>query len=1265
MEADVLEFLKPSSSHGGSPRAPRIDVAAAQRWPGAADFLTRAAASNPQSTSTSPVPSSMRSAGERPSRPRSKSLAVGFINTAPEIIGEGGDEAEEPPIDISRRRVARARAAKEGRKVEERDLGRATTVSHRHERSEYAKRAHTSWAQMSPSFQQRFSRPKSPPPAQPPPSRDQSEPDIEDEPNKNTFRRGSGPSGAGEQSALNPNRDHPDPHAGQRKRSQTGPSEMAPDSNDSSAFRLPELEKVASEDSVLEMNDELSRYLAAEPTDPDSFSARVQHQMNSDEGKALHEGAAHTSASPEADPAAPISSSSAFDVGSPHSISSNSNASARAPHDQGGYSTKDPYQTNPFVDPSADKRHSHSSSGGHLTFPSSHNSPTDTAPSRSLRDLDRSPFTSPPPTNRNLLPGSPQPPPHPASPGVFSPEARTPTQQDFDGGVKSPPIGLKPSAFPQHPMKSPLAVDIPKQPARSPGPDIAPWSTTSSHRDNLAAAGDAAFDDFAERVTHMRGIFRLTAEIEKPMFQYTPLQWIRAAQWWFLKGRAGLEILIRNRPRSADGSYQPGEQKLAQAHVDLAKAWWILAEMTNEHPGVKNFGNVPSQADAATKAGDEEMAQFWEAQEAAMGSLKGLLISVQRNQVMPPESSLIQGQDQNIWVKYPTFALDAQTVLAGKARGLVMDESKRQISPRAVMPLSDTKDDFCYGRMFVTVSVTTDEEDGDSVALPCVLSIMRPRNDWQVKVGICSQSELLTVSIQGDPKKGCTWDDVKWKSNGRGLTVRLPRGFTLSLDLNEKDYKQLWGICEYTRTVEASLQPRENEALLHEVTLKDLQYRDPENPALFGNERLKRSRVRVFEKTVTLNEGTGQRKFHRGYRLLLITSPKSKTLSSVSHEFTGQRPLVFEFKGDPADENTPLMVLRLKEGKKKTCSAYLTFHEGKERVQLFQFLNGLMVGQDEMCWAQLPLTGYRVEQLGMKDVWQQGHDIVKKLRWQDVKVMNADPEDAESELPDVMLSENLRVVCRHSCGSVTDRMNFGPSEMLVRLDNSGGPELHMLRLPQEDATAAVDAKRAEAHLPDAVSDLLRTVKTSPSVRTYSFPSLKELHQFQTAVTGFRVQFDGIASSFAISRRRMVVPIYKRWEASQVRVQLVIQENVCQLLAFFEDFSHADSMNFQLKSMDVFEKVELKGSKGEKGRFGLKLVDAKFALPREKRKDEEGLKDDYDVMRRRFACLDMPDYPGEHDDITLGFENEADRDRFAENLPAATQLSRLISFKRKI
>jgi len=155
----------------------------------------------------------------------------------------------------------------------------------------------------------------------------------------------------------------------------------------------------------------------------------------------------------------------------------------------------------------------------------------------------------------------------------------------------------------------------------------------------------------------------------------------------------------------------------------------------------------------------------------------------------------------------------------------------------------------------------------------------------------------------------------------------------------------------------------------------------------------------------------------------------------------------------------------------------------------------------------------------------------------------------------------------------------------------------------------------------------------------SFPTQKDLHAFQAAFTGFSVIFDGLAAAFAISRRRMVVPIHKKWEAGLTRVQVVKQGSIIQLLAFFPDFQHGQCMNFQLKGTDVYEMVS------RSGKAGIKFVDAKFPLPRMPN-GSDGLSDDMG-----FICLDLPDLPGEHDDISLLFENEAERDRLCQCLPA--------------
>lgn len=174
----------------------------------------------------------------------------------------------------------------------------------------------------------------------------------------------------------------------------------------------------------------------------------------------------------------------------------------------------------------------------------------------------------------------------------------------------------------------------------------------------------------------------------------------------------------------------------------------------------------------------------------------------------------------------------------------------------------------------------------------------------------------------------------------------------------------------------------------------------------------------------------------------------------------------------------------------------------------------------------------------------------------------------------------------------------------------------------------MDVKRCEKGTAEALTAVMRDAVSTTTIRTLKFHNLTDLFAFQTAITGFTIRYDGVANTLNIARRRMVVPIYKKWEAQTVRLQIVQRENTFQLVAFFDGFSHAEAMNFQIKSMDVFEKIDKKSDSG------LRLVDAKFSLPGGKGEGREGK----NVIKSRFVCLDMPEYAGEHDDITVFFSS---------------------------
>ncbi|KAK5091293.1 hypothetical protein LTR05_001475 [Lithohypha guttulata] len=113
-----------ASPRRGPPKTiPRIDVSNSMRFPNAKDvnpdalvesgglgFGTARSTSllKPEYQTRSQSASSLVS-GKR--KDRSRKLSVGFVATPPDIIGEGGDEAQAPPVEISRAKQARARSA--------------------------------------------------------------------------------------------------------------------------------------------------------------------------------------------------------------------------------------------------------------------------------------------------------------------------------------------------------------------------------------------------------------------------------------------------------------------------------------------------------------------------------------------------------------------------------------------------------------------------------------------------------------------------------------------------------------------------------------------------------------------------------------------------------------------------------------------------------------------------------------------------------------------------------------------------------------------------------------------------------------------------------------------------------------------------------------------------------------------------------------------------------------------------------------------------
>ena len=952
LDEDVMDFLKPSATNSPAitpPRAPRIDVTNAQRWPGASELRSTSEGTH---TPSRPPLSSLKSSST--SGKDTRSLSVTFARSKPEIIGEGGDESDVPAIEIARRRPS-------GITVDDSGL---SLQSHR---------AHSMRTQ------------------------------------DNDFNM------ANSQPSLQRSKtSHGQISSRVKSMHSTGLASASPayttqDSHDL-AFRAGPLrraptgftDEIAQQTSHIDDN-EHTRHRAGSPPGPHTvpempqsatFQQRLRYRMSSEEGRAFHD-SFHDN------------SDSGDDNLRPSSSTSNSHL-RRGPSSSQEQLLAYQERTKPF---SATRR-----DGSPLPPP---HSPNQGSPKRKAVPVR-------PPTNEyNIII-----PPHPAA------SSTTPITPSLTTPSLPTPVSRTPDS---------LAISQPSLP-RAPEPDFHAYTNNNASSvrrpstrgdSGLFSAGNTALEDFLGRVTHMWAIFRLTCELDGVPSSFSPSQWLRASLWWFLKGRCHLEQLLRGRARRPDGrpDSRQNEPKLLQPHVDLAKAWWIVSDIIPALPDIARYGrDINAQMSGAKASGDRAVPEVLDAANTLITNLKTLLSSMSRNYLMPPHQSLLQGQDQTIWVKYQRYAPDVQAVLSsGGAKSLLADVPSRTVDPIRLIPLDDNSQNFCYGRVFVHTFVSIDGEANEE-PVPCVLSILRGYNEWNMKITLCSQSELLNVTIQGDRRNGPTWEDVRWNAKRRMLQIRLPRGFDLEVQFSEQDFNTLWSIYDYTQKVEKNIQPKADETIVHEVALDEFQYTVSNGPSPFAMDKMQRCRARVFERWQTQQEGGKPRRYHRGYTLIIATSPKHKNLGYAAHEFGNSKLMKYEFRTSSDGSNACAMILRLKE-KEKPATALLVFGDKKERNALYSVLNGMTRAPDEFYAAQLQFQQLEIAEANVADAQSYPpHAGLRRLRWRDLWVTNREPDDPTAENVKVVMSDGLRIIARHDAGSVTDRMNVGEFFILIFLE---------------------------------------------------------------------------------------------------------------------------------------------------------------------------------------------------------------------------------------
>ena len=794
----------------------------------------------------------------------------------------------------------------------------------------------------------------------------------------------------------------------------------------------------------------------------------------------------------------------------------------------------------------------------------------------------------------------------------------------------------------------------PSQPKDKP---LSLFSVARSLRDDYLA-------DFDSRVRRFNDLFLLNASANVDIMTVSFERWVKTSAWWFLRGREGLESAVRAKisaitPANAEND---GELSsiLKQAYFSLAKAWWILKDVTPNLPAIRRFGRACTSSMVAVirSSGDKHLAELVHVHLTILANMRALTMSMSRNRRLPPDHLQMQRLESQIFLETPTLPSDIAALTVNNILDSAVKGKKYITNPFFPILVGDTSRHFSFCKIFVDVVLK--HYDDTKSTVPCVVSILRERTDWAVKAAIASQDGQVNLVIQSDEHGGLDWHGVQWKIPLHTMQLRLSEEICLQIKFSENDFKTVWSICDYTQRIRKEFSARRGETVLYERQLPTVQCFDCLS---FPTEPVEDCRVRLFERTSVATGNSGQQEAPVGCRLMVVTPSGIKSISKVNYQLGKDRPIFF---GTYRSKVGNTLLVRVPS----SLRVSLTFHDSGD-VELFRaILSGTSITEDDHCSASLQLQDLAICPLSNEQdmAYMNAGRLINDLTWHKLRVVSRGPSTHGHDSQSRVRSEHLRTVTDCDSGTFTDRVDAGPGELQLNLSVEDLNAIKLLRAAKQDMNWTFDDGVLGDRDVSSLLSVLHSMGNYPSVVTYNFRCLSDLHSFQATLTGFDVLYDGLASTLSISRRRMIVPMYKRWEASTPRLQIIKQDKTVQLVAFFKNFSHGTCMNFVLKVTDSFETF------ARSGVFFLRIVDAKFSLPKGKLDPT-----------RDFVCLHMPEYASEHDDIIIGFGNEQgeyikrlagfrakkswtnqapDRDKFTHELPApVNKISRMVSLRR--
>ena len=494
---------------------------------------------------------------------------------------------------------------------------------------------------------------------------------------------------------------------------------------------------------------------------------------------------------------------------------------------------------------------------------------------------------------------------------------------------------------------------------------------------------------------------------------------IRAAVWWFLRGRGELESTLRNTKANAGSPVDIDSIYLNQAHIDLAKAWWIIRKIIPSHPEsskIHGTETMPSNSDLGIIL-DTRLASLASMYLGTISGMRALAKSMEKNHRLPLNGLQTRGSKMEIWFYSPNMALGL-----GVLKPVVSDSvpnSERDTTSCLPIPLGDTKRYFNFGRMFVDVSLVTAGAVEDDGQVPCILSILRARKKWHVEVAIASQDHEINLLIQSDHRVGLTWEDVQWNSRKRMMRISLPSKMHLDIEFIPQDYKTLRYIYEYTQKVFTELTGSTDEEIVFDLRIVDFKESEDGVPSKTSFPTSGTGYIlRLFEKILVFAEGTDQREMFHGHRLLVVTPPEHKVLTTFNRVAGQQTPILFSYLKGVGD--TPALLIETLDREIRSSSV-IQFIESSHRESFLAVLNGTALQKGEIASPALPLKSLTLYSKTDATRFSFGEG----MQWQQLRVIDTGSGKTIDLERNIVLSENLRICANCSIGAITDRVNLG------------------------------------------------------------------------------------------------------------------------------------------------------------------------------------------------------------------------------------------------